>query len=334
MRKLGIFILGATLSFAFSCNGLRHVSANAEAVQVHIGGMSAGFTLKAGGAQIIGMCEVASDGVTLSPAAQAGLRVGDCIKKISGIDVENIADLNEIVNKNGSKETEIEVMRGNERLTFPIQPKKDEISNRYKIGVIVRDNVSGIGTVTYVDEQGRFGALGHSVENEQKQELKISDGIVYTCSIVGIEKGIRGRAGELRGVFINDKALGYAEKICSCGIFGQISEEVDVSDRKKAVATSDYAKPGGAYIYSTVSGVCPQEYEIEIVKIDKNSHDNKNYVIKITDKKLIEETGGIVQGMSGSPILQNGKIIGAVTHVFLNDPTRGYGICIETMLKE
>ena len=99
------------------------------------------------------------------------------------------------------------------------------------------------------------------------------------------------------------------------------------------MATSDYAKPGGAYIYSTVSGVCPQEYEIEIVKIDKNSHDNKNYVIKITDKKLIEETGGIVQGMSGSPILQNGKIIGAVTHVFLNDPTRGYGICIETMLK-
>ena len=144
---------------------------------------------------------------------------------------------------------------------------------------------------------------------------------------------MRGKAGELRGMFLNDKHLGSAEKLCNCGIFGIIDKDFPTSQLMSAVADSSEAKPGDAYIYSTVNGVCPKRYEIEIVKVDKNNKENKNYVIKITDDALIAETGGIVQGMSGSPILQNGKMIGAVTHVFLNDPTRGYGIAIEKMLK-
>ena len=135
-------------------------------------------------------------------------------------------------------------------------------------------------------------------------------------------------------MFLSDKCLGSAEKLCDCGIFGKLSKDFPLENMFAVEATSQMVKPGAAYIYSTVSGVCPTRYEIEIVKVDKNNKENKNYVIKIVDEDLISVAGGIVQGMSGSPILQEGRLVGAVTHVFLNDPTRGYGIGIETMLKE
>ena len=133
---------------------------------------------------------------------------------------------------------------------------------------------------------------------------------------------------------ISDKNFGNADKLCDCGIFGRVSESFCYTGLQKAVADSSTVLPGVAYVYSTVSGTTPERYEIEIVKVDKNNRENKNFVIKISDESLLEETGGIVQGMSGSPILQNGKLVGAITHVFLNDPTRGYGIDIAKMMKE
>ncbi len=337
MRKLGIFILGASLSLAFSFVGNESVQAKAaeEEKIVYVGGMSAGFTLKTGGAQIIGISEVLTETGCSSPALKAGLRTGDFIYKVSGIKIQSIGDLNEIVNKSKGQTLSFEVGRGEENFSVNIQPVKEKKTGKYKVGILIRDSVSGIGTVTYIDkESGRFGSLGHSVTGENHSEMQISDGIVYECNIVGVNKGVRGRAGELKGMFLNDKRLGNAEKLCSCGIFGKISSEFVVDELMSAVASSYDVKPGKAYIYSTVDGVCPQKYEIEIVKVDKGNKDNKNYVIKVTDSALIEETGGIVQGMSGSPILQNDKLIGAVTHVFLNDPTRGYGIDIQRMLCE
>lgn len=335
MRKLGVFVLGAALSATFLFCNTPTVTGVAEETNVYIGGMSAGFTLKTGGTQIIGMCEVISENGVSSPALDAGLRAGDTIVKIAGIRIESIQELNEIVNKSQGKTVSVEIMRGETAYTYEILPVKDKVTQRYKIGVLVRDSVSGIGTVTYIEKKsGRFGSLGHSVVGEDRKEMQISDGTVYECSIVGINKGVRGKAGELRGMFLNDKPLGNAEKLCDCGIFGQIDDSFPTSQLTSAVADSSQAKPGEAYIYSTVNGVCPKRYEIEIVKVDKNNKENKNYVIKVTDEALIEETGGIVQGMSGSPILQEGKLIGAVTHVFLNDPTRGYGINITTMLQE
>lgn len=335
MRKLGVFILGASLCVAFSTYHPTEIAATAEERVVYVGGMTAGFTLKTGTAQVIGTCDVISeDGVT-SPAATAGIRPGDCITKAAGIQVETVGELNEIVNKSKGKTLEFEIRRGEETIVYPITPKKDKTSNRYKIGVLVRDCVSGVGTITYIDKKsGRFGSLGHSVEGENKKEMQISDGMVYQCSVVGVTKGVRGRAGELRGMFLTEKPIGAAEKLCSCGIFGEIGDNFDGKGLQTALASAQDVKPGEAYIYSTISGVCPKKYEIEIVKVDKNNRENKNYVIKITDKTLLEETGGIVQGMSGSPIIQEGKLVGAVTHVFLNDPTRGYGINIDTMLCE
>jgi len=334
MRRLSGLFFGVILSFAMICCGKSTVKASAEESIVYIGGMSAGFTLKAGGAQIIGFCDIIGEEGTSSPALKAGFVSGDIITKAAGISIESIGELNDIVNKNQAKALEMVVLRSGEELVLTVKPMKDKVSNHYKIGVLVRDSVSGIGTVTYIDKKGHFGALGHAVVGENNQELKISNGLVYECSIVGIHKGVRGRAGELRGMFLNDKTLGCAEKLCSCGIFGEISEGFQVNETMSAVATSNDVRPGKAYIYSTISGVEPQKYNIEIVKVDFNNRENKNYVVKITDENLITETGGIVQGMSGSPIVQDGKLVGAITHVFLNDPTRGFGINIETMLKE
>ena len=335
MRKLSVVFVCAALSLSIVGAGGRQVSAVAAEREVYVGGMSAGFTLKTGGAQVIGLSEIISESGVRSPAAEIGVHTGDVIQKAGGIRIETIGELNEIVDKNKGKSLELEVLRGDETLKLSVQPIKEKSSGRYKIGVLVRESVSGIGTVTYIDKKsGRFGALGHSVVGENHQEMQISSGVVYECSIVGICKGVRGKAGELRGMFINDKQLGNAEKLCECGIFGQIAQQFSVDGLTTAVSNSSNVKPGNAYIYSTVNGVCPEKYDIEIVKVDKLNRENKNYVIKITDDALLSATGGIVQGMSGSPIIQNGKLVGAVTHVFLNDPTRGYGIDIERMMCE
>ena len=335
MRKSGIFILGACLSFAFLFDNYDFIPAKAEEKIVYIGGQAAGFTLKTGEIQVIGVCEVMTDCGAQSPALHAGMRAGDYIDKIDGIKIGSVEELNDLIEKSKDKTLNFEIKRNGETITRKIQPIIDKITGKRKIGVLIRDCVSGIGTITYFDKQGgHFGALGHSISNENKEEMQIKSGEVYECSIVGINKGMRGRAGELRGMFLNDKQLGNAQKLCNCGIFGEISKDFEVKNKKSAVASSNEVKPGKAYIYSTINGVCPKKYDVEIVKVDKYNKENKNYVIKITDDELIAETGGIVQGMSGSPIIQEDRLVGAITHVFLNDPTRGYGINIETMLQE
>lgn len=338
MRRLSAFLLGFFVSLGLITGGLgyTYVSVDAEGREVYIGGMPAGFTLSAGGAQVIGICDVMGEKGVCSPAFEAGIRTGDVITKAAGIKVETIGDLNEILAQSKGKNIELCIKRGDTSVSVSLQPIKDKITGRYKIGVLIRDSVSGIGTVTYIDkETRRFGSLGHSVVGEDNREMKIAGGKVYQCNIVGVSKGIRGKAGELRGMFLSDEGIGSAEKLCDCGIFGQVGDGYDLNGLQTAlIADIEDVKPGGAYIYSTVSGVCPKKYTVDIVKVDKNNGSNKNFVIKITDKDLISETGGIVQGMSGSPILQDGKLIGAVTHVFLNDPTRGYGIDINTMLQE
>ncbi len=335
MRKLGLFLLGTILSFAFIIfGGFSSFEVNADSPTVYIGGMSAGFTLQSGNPQIVGLCEIVTEEGVFSPALKAGLKTGDKIQKINGKTVETNEELNESVNNSGGNELTLEINRKGETFSVKLTPVKDKITGKYKIGVLVRDNVSGIGTITFINpKNGRFGALGHPVSMDKK-DLKIAGGEVFSCNIVGVNKGVRGKAGELKGLFLSDKCFGQAEKLSSCGIFGTINDNFDKKGLTCAIADSSEATPGDAYIYSTINGDKPQKYDIEIVKVDKNNRSNKNYVVKITDKRLIDETGGIVQGMSGSPILQKGKIIGAITHVFVNDPTRGYGIDIQTMLNE
>ena len=336
MRKLGVFLLGVFLAGASAWAVSPSTDkAYADSAEVYIGGIPAGFTFSTGGAQVLGFCDVVTENGKRSPASEAGVRAGDLIVAINGIKVETIAEMNEILAKNGDKMLKCKVLRGEERIELSIQPSKDKGSDRYKIGVLIRDGVSGIGTVTYIDKQsGRFGALGHAVMGEKESPLSLTNGQMYLCNIVGVSRGLKGKAGELRGMFLAEKSLGKAEKLCTCGIYGKINEKFETKGMPTAKATAVNAKPGKASIYSTISGEEPKEYSIEIVKVDLGQKENKNFVIKITDEQLIEETGGIVQGMSGSPILQNGALVGAITHVFVNDPTRGYGIAIEQMLNQ
>ena len=198
----------------------------------------------------------------------------------------------------------------------------------YKLGILIRDGVSGIGTITFIKEN-RIAALGHPILNDNNSLVEIIGGNVYTCNITGCVKGERGKAGELKGNFIRISPFACIEKNLLCGVYGCLNDNFDYKTLKKVKIGE--AVPGEASIYSTTTGNLPKEYSISIIKVD-NNEDYKNFVIKVTDKELLNTTGGIVQGMSGSPIVQNGKLVGAVTHVFLNDPTRGFGIKIDKMI--
>ncbi len=333
MRKLK-FLIAALL--AVLCVSLFPLGTRAEAApkEYYLGGMTAGFSLSAGGTEVIGLSEVRTAEGVRRPAEDAGVRAGDLLVAADGIRIRTISELSAALERSGGKEIVFVVKRNGETAEVPILPAKDLSNGKFKIGVLIRDSLSGIGTVTFIDgETRRFGALGHGICDEGNNQLGLSDPKVYLCSVVGVNRGKRGRAGELRGIFMGDRVLASADTVCDSGLYGTFDAGYDLSGLERAeAASSDEATIGRAEILSTIDGVEPKRYEISIVKVDTKNRDRKNFVIKVTDERLIEETGGIVQGMSGSPILQNGKLIGAVTHVFVNDPTRGYGIGIENML--
>ena len=307
--------------------------AYADTGSLYLGGFPAGFVLNTVNVEVIGLCEVLTDGGICSPARDAGICTGDIIEKINGEEVNKTSDINDIISRN-YKKYEITVKRGEENLTFEIQPVQELSSGSKRIGVLVKDSINGVGTVTYIDgESGKFASLGHPVTDTENKLIDINGGTLYGSIIYDVKRGVRGAPGELHGAFESGVIIGSAKLNCSCGVFGTLSQDYDLSKLVKIEkGTIGDVSIGSAYIYSTVYGKQVEKYKISIAKVDANNKDNRNFVIKVEDKKLLEKTGGIVQGMSGSPIVQNGKLIGAVTHVFVNDPTRGYGIAIEHML--
>jgi len=338
LRKPFLYIIALFLSalFFFAVLSPRRVYAFADensGVELYVGGMTAGFLLGGDGAKIVGFNEVKTDSGSSSPAREASLKEGDSIIRADEYKIESVSDLNAALKKSGGKEITLTVLRSGKEVSVKVTPVKD-VSGNYKIGVLIKDGISGIGTVTYIKKDDlRFGALGHAVIDENGKALTLSGDKVYPCTVVSVTKGVRGRAGELKGLFINGENFAEAKIINFCGIYGNFSADYDFSPLPVMYsAPVSKAHIGKAAIYSTVSGTTPVEYSISIVKVDGGNKENKNFVIKIDDKRLLSVTGGIVQGMSGSPIIQDDKVIGAVTHVFLNDPTRGYGIAIDNML--
>ncbi|MDS0527865.1 SpoIVB peptidase [Clostridium sp. SHJSY1] len=309
-------------------------------IEVIPGGNSIGVKLSAEGVLVVGHSDViVNNEKKESPAKVAGIEVGDLIVKVNGEKIEKSKDLIEKVKKSKSNKLELEIIRAG------INVKKEvvlleEKNDGYKIGLWVRDSTAGVGTMTFYDEKsGKFGALGHPVtDGETNEPFAIKEGELLKSTVISVKKGEKGLPGELRGIFQEeDNPLGKIQKNTQCGIFGDGNKSACKFMNKEPVhvALRNEIKVGKASIITTVDENGPKEYEIEVVKLFEQSEPGpKSMIIKITDEELISKTGGIVQGMSGSPIIQNGKIIGAVTHVLINKPDVGYGIYIDWMLED
>ncbi len=294
---------------------------------VLVGGIPFGVRFMADGIVVVGFAE--TEGGALNPAWAAGLRQGDVITAVNG---EGVASAEEMSRRIGESEGPVEITyRRDERERVAILcPSESEEGRR--AGLFIRDTVAGIGTVTWVDPESlTFGGLGHGICREGSGDLaSIPDGTAEAVVITGVTKGSPGEPGELRGVFTGE-VMGSVGDNTDCGVFGKLDAAPFRCGPDVPVGSREDVHAGRATIRCTVEGETPEEYEILITDIDRRSRDNRSFTIVVTDPALLERTGGIVQGMSGSPILQDGALVGAVTHVLVGDPAEGYGVFIDNM---
>ncbi|NMB11527.1 MAG: SpoIVB peptidase [Firmicutes bacterium] len=288
------------------------------------------------------------DGREYHPAREAGILPGDIIEEISGQPVRSIQHVSILVDRMGQAQTDIifSVKRGSERFTvkirpIPVQPSAspEETGIRYMLGLVLEEPTAGVGTLTfYHPSSRRYGALGHLIAAQASSPVHVEDGQIVRAQIMEIRRGLRGSPGEKKGTFRSERdAIGSIEKNTKFGIFGRLTADVVASpwDREIPVALAANVRLGPAQILTVLDGEQVESFNVEIVKVTPQSRpDDKGIVVKVTDERLLSRTGGIIQGMSGSPILQDGALVGAVTHVFVNDPERGFGIFAEWMLQE
>lgn len=303
--------------------------------EVYAGGVPIGLTVYLDGAMVISASSVDLENMKVSQNSY--LKNGDVIKKIDGQEINDINDISNVLEKVNNEKTCVEIERNGVIKSFNLPLLKDK-DGKVKLGIWVKDDISGIGTLTFVRKSDYgYGALGHPVTNgKSENSLEIKDGKIYNCSLVGINKGRENDPGELKCVFVQRNDIGSIDKNTKFGIFGKLSENASIIDQNLSYKLGGRlsVRPGSAKIISAVSGI-REEYDIEIIKANfQSKSSDKSMVFRVKDKRLIALTGGIVQGMSGSPIVQDGKIIGAVTHVFLNDSSKGYGIYTDFMLEQ
>lgn len=302
---------------------------------VCVSGNPVGLYMETQGVLIVDTGEITNqNGIALEPAANI-VQPGDYILEVNGKTVSRKRELIAEIEDCQGENVELVVNRKGEEIPLSLEPVLTQEEN-YKLGIWVRDNTQGIGTMTYVDEKGRFGALGHGISDTDTGELlDVSGGELYQAQIVSIIRGAQGVPGELSGYieYEDEKKIGTIEKNTDIGIFGQIFSDTQISGEKVKIGYKQEVKKGKAQILMQLEGKV-EYYDIEITDIYSSQQDtNKSFQIQVTDPELLAKTGGIVQGMSGSPILQDGKLIGAVTHVFVQDSSKGYGIFIENMLE-
>lgn len=310
-------------------------------IMLYPGGQPLGIKLNTKGVLVVALSDVIKNKEKVnSPAAESGIQIGDSILEVNDKQINTSEQLSEMVTSSGGSEINISLDRKGTKVSMKVHPVLSDNGNSYKIGLWVRDSTAGVGTLTFYDKaSNRFGALGHPITDvDTGTILKVSSGQIVESSIISIIKGARGNPGELKGIFVKeDDNLGSVEKNTECGIYGTANTQLVNTDEVKPlrIALRDEIKTGPAKILTTIDGNKPKYYNIEIQKLlQQDSPGPKSMIIKITDEELLSKTGGIVQGMSGSPIIQDNKIVGAVTHVLVNKPDTGYGIYIEWMIKD
>ncbi|UCZ54617.1 SpoIVB peptidase [Bacillus shivajii] len=306
------------------------------------GGQSIGVRVQTDGVLVVGHHLIDTKDGDVSPGELAGINVGDMITKMDGVNIEEMSDINEVVQNagNSDKPIEMKIKRNGKEMTKELTPVKGKEDQSYRLGLYIRDSAAGVGTLTFHDPNSKkYGALGHVISDmDTRQPIEVHEGEIVSSKVTSIEKGLTGEPGEKLARFSNDrKVLGDIKKNSPFGIFGTLTEEVSSGqvNEPMEIGLSHQVEIGPAEILTVVNGDEVKRFDIEIVSSTEQKHPaTKGMVIKVTDPELLEATGGIVQGMSGSPIIQNDRIIGAVTHVFVNDPTSGYGCHIEWMLQE
>lgn len=295
------------------------------------GGENIGIELNSSGIIIVGTYSINN----INPAKEAGLQNGDKIIKINNKDVDNISNMLSVIEKSNNKEElSITYLRGTKENITNIKLVKSD-DNIYKTGLYVKDSITGVGTLTYIDPNTKlFGALGHEIiEKNTGQKLEIKDGKIYSSTVTGVTRSSIGSPGEKNARYDSSKVFGKVFENTNKGIFGTYTSEIP-NKNLYSVAKIDDINTGKASIFTVIDNDKVEEFIINILKINKNDSVTKNILFEVTDERLLQVTGGIVQGMSGSPIIQGKNIIGAVTHVVVDDPTKGYGIFITKMLEE
>ena len=322
LKKLKIKILILLTSF------IMPISILAYSDYIIAGGENIGIEIKTKGVMVVGLYEV--NGKLLG--AESGLKTGDIITKINNQKVETIDEMTKLISES-SDNINLTYLRNNKENTTSLNLVKDE-NNIYKTGLYVKDIVKGIGTLTFIDPNTKiFGALGHEIiEKSTGKILEVKDGKIYNSKVTNIEPSRNGNPGE-KNAIIDKEKIGTIKENTNKGIFGEYNEKIPEKKQYKVAKTNDI-KTGEAKILTVLNDEKVKEYKIEILKISDSNEKTKNLLFEITDKELLETTGGIVQGMSGSPIIQDDFIIGAVTHVVVDSPTKGYGIFITNMLEE
>lgn len=303
-------------------------------------GNIAGLKLYTNGVLVVGMSEIEGvDKKKHRPYENTGIKEGDRIVEINENKISSTEDLIETVNASSGNDIQVKYIHGEETKECSITPVQTA-NQEYKLGLWVRDSAAGVGTVTFYEPETKtFGALGHGITDIDTEELiNIASGEFVTTRVLSITKGESGNPGKIQGTVDNQKNIGTIYKNTKFGIYGKVdnlsSLNLDTS-KEMEVALREEIKTGKATILCSLDNNQAQEYEIEIEKVYvDNNYDNKSMRIKVTDERLLEKTGGIIQGMSGSPIIQNGKFVGAVTHVLVNNPTEGYGVFGDIMLKQ
>ncbi len=299
---------------------------------VYLGGQVFGVKMLTDGVMVVGLSEIKSEGRQVSPAEEAGLQVGDIIQTMDGIRVTGNADVAKVIQQADGSPVQVKFTRDGKTMTTELKAVLAE-DGSYKGGMWVRDSSAGIGTMTYYDPQNEsFGGLGHAIYDVDSGKLMpLQSGEIVRAKVIGVVRGESGYPGELRGEFILSEELGTLSYNCEEGLFGHL-EDASMFTTPISIAMAQEVQTGPAVMYTTIGGQTVEAFDIEIEKVMyQGETPTKNMQIRVVDPDLKEKTGGIVQGQSGSPIVQNGKLIGAVTHVLVNDPTRGYAIFAENM---
>ncbi|MCY9091179.1 SpoIVB peptidase [Bacillus mojavensis] len=306
------------------------------------GGQSIGVKLHSVGVLVVGFHQINTSEGKKSPGESAGITAGDIIIEMNGQKIEKMNDVAPFIQNAGKTGESLDLLikRDKQKIKTKLIPQKDEAEGKYRIGLYIRDSAAGIGTMTFYEPKTKkYGALGHVISDmDTKKPIVVEDGEIVKSTVTSIEKGTGGNPGEKLARFSSErKTIGDINRNSPFGIFGTLHQPIKnkISDKALPVAFSNEVKKGPAEILTVIDDDKVEKFDIEIVSTTPQKFPaTKGMVLKITDPRLLKETGGIVQGMSGSPIIQNGKVVGAVTHVFVNDPTSGYGVHIEWMLSE